>query len=273
MPQHTPEGTQRGQLGSPTLWSGGCGLPWACGLLPVVAAWHAPCPPMPSFSLVVLLLLSLSFPLPNVVLHAWAGNQQPPALPLQGTCFPATRAYSSAGGYNELLGWLCSFSSSRDSEEDEEIGPSMRLWGIGIGNRLGGCRAQGCTAPRRCQQRLSWSGGTQHTGFCRRKCCSSWESALVAPTDQAAGQEPSKGEGQLSAKWWTWQCSRLAVGLQISRRSTLNDPMICHSQHGGEPWAAPALCLHEHNQHRNSKSRVPFVGSSSCQRVLSSQLV
>lgn len=63
-------------------------------------------------------------------MHGQRTNSSQP-FPSREPSFPATHAYSSAGGYNELLSCLCSFSSSRglEEEEDEETGLSMKLWG------------------------------------------------------------------------------------------------------------------------------------------------
>lgn len=91
-------------------WSPSLPLGTGSGLVLVAAAWHPPCPPVPALSLAVLPLLSLFFPLPAACV-----GRGPTALPLPGICFPATRAYSSGGEYNELLGWLCSFTGSRDA--------------------------------------------------------------------------------------------------------------------------------------------------------------
>lgn len=76
-------------------WPGACGGPLSCAI-PSPASSFAGGP-------------AAAVPLPPgarraALLHAWAGDQQPPALPLPGTCFPDLGAYSPGRGCNKLLG-------------------------------------------------------------------------------------------------------------------------------------------------------------------------
>lgn len=112
-----------------------------------------------------------------------------------------------------------------------------------LGNGLEGCWAWGCAAPRRCQEVLSQLGST-----CAR---------LVSAAESVAIN------GDLF--WWHQQLRQEPGfgGRQV----------ICQSQGEAEPQLAPALGLPQHHRCRNGKSTVAFVGSSSCQPVLSSRLV
>lgn len=126
MPQHPLGGTQRGAGHS---HSGGCGphpFPWGqavawClwrllgirhALLCQLFHWRCcPCCPSPS----------------HCLLHAWAGDQQP---------FPSPGSVFQLLGLIHLVGDTMSYSAGfalllavEMQEQDEETGPSMRLWG------------------------------------------------------------------------------------------------------------------------------------------------
>lgn len=205
---HTLLGVPRGDLGTPTLGSGGHGahlFPW--GQVVICCLW---------------LLLGMHYDLPCQLFHWHCCTCCPSSCcPL---CCPAARTGRAPTALSPLPSWppgSCSdafaFSVAIETQEwDEKTGSSVGLWaGLGVGQWAGWLLGAGLNRARQCQQLPSRP-----------------DSTLVS----AVGSIATNG----NLFWWHWQIRQWpgAVGRKV----------IYQSQHGEEPHFAPALCPHEHSR-------------------------